>query len=193
MVPNAAFIQPIITPATKAASGHDVDISGKEIIQQGLVPRDVYNEMAKITKALFKRGAELAEKRGLILVDTKYEFGWYRDQLYIIDEIHTPDSSRYWYADRYETNQRDGLPQEQLSKEFVREWLMSKGFQGLEGQHIPEMNDEIVNTISERYIHLYEVMTGKTFERSDPQGEKIEEKIVECLNHKSRTGTLNVS
>src|SRR4029078_4116437 len=124
-----------------------------------------------------KRGTELAEKRGLILVDTKYEFGWYRDQLYIIDEIHTPDSSRYWYADQYEANQRVGLPQEQLSKEFVREWLMSKGFQGLEGQQMPMMDDEFVETVSNRYIHLYELMTGQKFERGDDNLSVIEQSI----------------
>ena len=193
MMANAAFPEPIITPATKAESGHDIDISGKQIIDSGILPRGVYNEMAKITRALFKRGTELAEKRGLILVDTKYEFGWYRDELYIIDEVHTPDSSRYWYADKYQENQKAGSPQEQLSKEFVREWLMSKGFQGLEGQVMPVMDDEIVNVISERYIHLFEVMTGNTFQRSEPGTEKMEEKIMEYLNHKSLTGAPNFS
>jgi len=182
MAANAAFPQPIITPATKAESGHDVDISGEEIIEQGILPRDVYEEMAQITRALFKRGTEFAEKQGLILVDTKYEFGWYRDQLFIIDEVHTPDSSRYWYADRYEANQREGLPQEQLSKEFVREWLMSKGFQGLEGQQMPVMDDEFVNTVSERYIHLYEVMTGKKFEAGSDDPESIRKAIEKNLS-----------
>ncbi len=177
MMANEAFRKPIITPATKAESGHDVDISGDEIIEQEIVPRNVYNEMVKITKALFKRGTELAEKRGLILVDTKYEFGWYRDQLYIIDEVHTPDSSRYWYAAKYEENQRNGQPQEQLSKEFVREWLMSKGFQGLEGQKMPVMDDEFVETVSKRYIHLYELMTGNKFKKGDSNPKVIEEAI----------------
>ena len=163
MKPNEAFREPIITPATKAESGHDVDISGDEIIAQKLLPADVYEQMKRVTKALFKRGTELALQRGLILVDTKYEFGWYRDQLYIIDEVHTPDSSRYWYADRYEENQQRGIPQEQLSKEFVREWLMSKGFQGLEGQTMPEMDEEFVQTVSHRYMQLYEKMTGMKF------------------------------
>ncbi len=119
----------------------------------------------------------MAAKQGLILVDTKYEFGWYRDQLYIIDEVHTPDSSRYWYAEKYDDNSKDGWPQEHLSKEFVREWLMSKGFQGLEGQQMPVMDDDIVNQISERYIHLYEKMTGKAFEKGDDSPETIERAI----------------
>ncbi len=163
MADNEAFPQPIITPATKAEEGHDVDISGEDIVSQGILTLAVYDELVRITRALFKRGTEMAAERGLILVDTKYEFGWYRDQLYIIDEVHTPDSSRYWYAEKYDDNQKNGLPQEHLSKEFVREWLMSKGFQGLEGQQMPEMDDEIVNRISERYIHLYEMMTGRIF------------------------------
>ncbi|MBK9984500.1 MAG: phosphoribosylaminoimidazolesuccinocarboxamide synthase [Saprospiraceae bacterium] len=182
MKDNAAFPQPIITPATKAESGHDVDISGHDIIAQGILSRNVYNEMVKITKALFKRGTEMAAKQGLILVDTKYEFGWYRDQLYIIDEVHTPDSSRYWYADKYEFNQEKGLPQEQLSKEFVREWLMSKGFQGLEGQTMPVMDDEFVETVSNRYIHLYELMTGSTFVRGDEDPVIIQKAIEGSLS-----------
>lgn len=181
MADNEKFPQPIITPATKADSGHDVDISGHEIIAQGILARNVYNELVKITKALFQRGTELAVKQGLILVDTKYEFGWYRDQIYIIDEVHTPDSSRYWYVDKYASNQEQGLPQEQLSKEFVREWLMSKGFQGLEGQLMPGMDDEIVQTISDRYIHLYEVMTGEEFVRSEQDINVIEENIQKSL------------
>ena len=163
MADNEAFPQPIITPATKAEEGHDVDISGADIVSQGILIQPVYDELVRITRALFQRGTEMAAERGLILVDTKYEFGWYRDQLYVIDEVHTPDSSRYWYAEKYDENQKNGRPQEHLSKEFVREWLMSKGFQGLEGQQMPEMDDEIVNRISERYIHLYEMMTGRTF------------------------------
>lgn len=177
MKDNQAFPKPIITPATKAEEGHDVDISGEDIVGQGLVPRNVYNEMVKITRALFERGTEMAAARGLILVDTKYEFGWYRDQIYIIDEVHTPDSSRYWYADKYEHNQQEGKPQEHLSKEFVREWLMSKGFQGLDGQQMPEMDDEIVARISERYIHLYEQMTGQKFAGAPDDAETIERAI----------------
>jgi phosphoribosylaminoimidazole-succinocarboxamide synthase len=165
MVDNEKFDTPIITPATKAEAGHDVDISGEEILATGIVPADVYQELTRITRALYERGSAMALERGLILVDTKYEFGWYRDQIYIIDEIHTPDSSRYWYADRYDDFQREGKPQEQLSKEFVREWLMSKGFQGLDGQAMPVMEDEFVDVVSKRYIHLYETMTGKSFEQ----------------------------
>ena len=178
MKDNQAFPHPIITPATKAEEGHDVDISGEDIIGHGLLPRNVYNEMVKITKALFQRGTEMAAERGLILVDTKYEFGWYRDQLYVIDEVHTPDSSRYWYADKYDENQKAGKPQEHLSKEFVREWLMSKGFQGLDGQQMPDMDDDIVRQISERYIHLYEKMTGKKFEMG-PDDEGTIERAIE--------------
>ena len=183
MADNQAFPRPIITPATKAEEGHDVDISGEDIVGKGLLPRNVYNQMVKITRALFQRGTEMAAERGLILVDTKYEFGWYRDQLYVIDEVHTPDSSRYWYADRYEENQKAGKPQEHLSKEFVREWLMSKGFQGLDGQQMPVMDDGIVQQISERYIHLYEKMTGKDFVKSPDDEETIREAIEEGLKH----------
>ena len=174
MADNEAFPQPIITPATKAEEGHDVDISGADIVSQGILIQPVYDELVRITRALFQRGTEMAAERGLILVDTKYEFGWYRDQLYVIDEVHTPDSSRYWYAEKYDENQKNGRPQEHLSKEFVREWLMSKGFQGLEGQQMPEMDDEIVNRISERYIHLYEMMTGRTFAGAADDAETIE-------------------
>ena len=177
MADNEAFPEPIITPATKADEGHDVDISGEDIVKQGILPADVYHEMVRITKALFQRGTEMAAERGLILVDTKYEFGWYRDQLYIIDEVHTPDSSRYWYAEKYDDNQKNGRPQEHLSKEFVREWLMSKGFQGLEGQQMPVMDDDIVNRISERYIHLYEKMTGRTFTGAADDAVTIERAI----------------
>lgn len=174
MQPNQAFHEPIITPATKAKEGHDVDISGEEIIEQGILSREVYEEMSRITKALYKRGSELAAQQGLILVDTKYEFGWYRDELHIIDEIHTPDSSRYWYADQYEANLRDGKPQEQLSKEFVREWLMSKGFQGLDGQQMPEMDDAFVEMVSNRYISLYEKLTGNKLEPVDEENSTSE-------------------
>ena len=181
MADNEAFPQPIITPATKADTGHDVDISGEEIVKQGLLPAAVYEEMARITRALFQRGTEMAARRGLILVDTKYEFGWYRDELYIIDEVHTPDSSRYWYADRYAQNQLEGKPQEQLSKEFVREWLMSKGFQGLEGQQMPVMDDAFVELVSNRYIHLYEQMTGKDFEKAPDDEDTVVQAIEKSL------------
>jgi len=181
MADNEAFPQPIITPATKADTGHDVDISGEEIVKQGLLPAAVYEEMARITRALYQRGTEMAARRGLILVDTKYEFGWYRDELYIIDEVHTPDSSRYWYADRYAQNQLEGKPQEQLSKEFVREWLMSKGFQGLEGQQMPVMDDAFVELVSNRYIHLYEQMTGKDFEKAPDDEDTVVQAIEKSL------------
>ena len=178
---NEAFPQPIITPATKADTGHDVDISGEDIVKQGIVDRDTYTELVRITKALFQRGTEMAAKQGLILVDTKYEFGWYRDEIYIIDEVHTPDSSRYWYKSSYQDNLDEGLPQEHLSKEFVREWLISKGFQGLAGQQMPAMDDDIVKSISDRYIHLYEVMTGKLFERKEINLSEIEAAVKEKL------------
>jgi phosphoribosylaminoimidazole-succinocarboxamide synthase len=181
MQDNEAFPEPIITPATKADTGHDVDISGAEIVKQGLLPQATYDELVRITKALFRRGTEMAAKQGLILVDTKYEFGWYRDQLYIIDEVHTPDSSRYWYASTYAENLAKGLPQEHLSKEFVREWLMSKGFQGLEGQQMPVMDDGFVDMVSKRYIQLYEQMTGKAFEKGDDNPEVIEAAIEKSL------------
>ena len=178
---NEAFPKPIITPATKADTGHDVDISGEDIVKQGIVSKETYDELARITRALFQRGSEMAASQGLILVDTKYEFGWYRDQLYIIDEVQTPDSSRYWYASPYLDNLEKGLPQEHLSKECVREWLMSKGFQGLEGQQMPEMDDAIVNRISDRYIHLYEVMTGRKFEKVESGMEEMERCIRDAL------------
>ena len=178
---NEAFPQPIITPATKADTGHDVDISGDDIIRQGILDEKTYRELERITRALFLRGTEMAAKQGLILVDTKYEFGWYRDEIYIIDEVHTPDSSRYWYKATYQENLDKGLPQEHLSKEFVREWLMSKGFQGLDGQQMPAMDDVIVNMISDRYIHLYEVMTGSKFNPGDDDPEIIESAIADAL------------
>jgi phosphoribosylaminoimidazole-succinocarboxamide synthase len=178
---NEAFPEPIITPATKADTGHDVDISGVDIVQQGILDENTYGELVRITKELFRRGTEMAAKQGLILVDTKYEFGWYRDEIYIIDEVHTPDSSRYWYAATYQDNLDKGLPQEHLSKEFVREWLMSKEFQGLEGQQMPSMDDDIVKMISDRYIHLYEVMTGSKFVRGEDNLEVIQSAIAEAL------------
>ena len=181
---NEKFPQPIITPATKAAEGHDVDISGEEIVEQGIVSQETYDELVRITRALFQRGTEMAARQGLILVDTKYEFGWYRDQLYIIDEIHTPDSSRYWYLNSYQQNLDKGLPQEHLSKEFVREWLMSKGFQGLEGQQMPQMDDEIVNMISDRYIHLYETVTGNSFTKVEVDLGEMEDAINQALASK---------
>lgn len=167
---NDRLPEPIITPTTKASEGHDEDISRAEILRQGLVSEADYSQLEAYTKALFQRGTALAAERGLILVDTKYEFGKLGDRIYLIDEIHTPDSSRYFYADSYENLQREGKPQRQLSKEFVRQWLIENGFQGQEGQQIPEMTDKIVSSISERYIELYEHITGEPFkypEQSD--------------------------
>ena len=164
---NDRFPEPIITPASKAEEGHDEDISREEIIQKELVPEAIYLQMENYTRALFQRGTEIAAKRGLILVDTKYEFGLLNDKVILIDEIHTPDSSRYFYSDGYNERQIKGEPQKQLSKEFVRQWLMENGFQGLEGQKIPEMPEEFVQTITDRYIELYERITGKTFIKSE--------------------------
>lgn len=165
MKENDRFPEPIITPATKAEEGHDLDISKEDIIARGIVSAEDYAVLEKYTRTLFDFGTKYAAEKGLILVDTKYEFGKADGQIYLIDEIHTPDSSRYFYADTYQANQDAGLPQKQLSKEFVREWLMENGFQGLDGQQMPAMPDDFVQTVSERYIHLYEKITGKTFER----------------------------
>ena len=175
------FPEAIITPATKAEEGHDLDISREEIIQQKLVDGDDYQKMESYTRQLFARGSEEAAKQGLILVDTKYEFGRANDQVYLIDEVHTPDSSRYFYADTYQENQDKGLPQKQLSKEFVREWLIENGFQGLEGQQVPEMNDEIVDSITDRYTELYERLTGEKFQPAidDDPLQRIEKNVLE--------------
>ncbi|MEM6397454.1 MAG: phosphoribosylaminoimidazolesuccinocarboxamide synthase [Bacteroidota bacterium] len=158
-----AFPEPIITPATKAEEGHDLDISRQDILSQGIVSAEVYEQLEAYTKALYARGTAMAAERGLILVDTKYEFGMKDGKIYLIDEIHTPDSSRYFYKEGYEARQKAGERQKQLSKEFVREWLMENGFQGKEGQQIPEMPDEFVDQISRRYIELYERVTGRKF------------------------------
>ena len=181
MVENQRFPEPIITPTTKADEGHDMNISREEIISQGLVSADDYAVMEDYTRKLFARGQETAAKHGLILVDTKYEFGKRDGKVYLIDEIHTPDSSRYFYADGYEENLEKGLPQRQLSKEFVREWLMSNGFQGLEGQKVPEMTPEIVNGITDRYIELYEHITGEKFVKTDYSADLIEQHIKDYL------------
>ena len=184
MKEHQRFEKPIITPTTKADEGHDEDISREEIIRQGLISEDDYKQIEEITYKLFQRGSEIAAKHGLILVDTKYEFGKIGDQIYLMDEIHTPDSSRYFIADQYEECFEKGLPVKQLSKEFVREWLMANGFQGQEGQQVPEMTPEIVNSISERYIELYEKVTGKTFEKADKSDnilQRIEKNIANCL------------
>lgn len=161
---NDKLPQPIITPTTKAHEGHDEDISREEIIARGIVAEDKYIQLEKYALALFERGTEIAAEQGLLLVDTKYEFGEKEGVIYLIDEVHTPDSSRYFYADTYTKNQAAGLAQKQLSKEFVREWLIENGFQGKDGQQIPEMTDEKVTEISNRYIELYEKVTGEKFE-----------------------------
>ena len=184
MKEHQRFEKPIITPTTKADEGHDEDISREEIIRQGLISEEDYKQIEEITYKLFQRGSEIAAKHGLILVDTKYEFGKIGDQIYLMDEIHTPDSSRYFIADEYEECFEKGLPVKQLSKEFVREWLMANGFQGQEGQQVPEMTPEIVSSISERYIELYEKVTGKKFEKADESDDilkRIEKNIAECL------------
>ena len=167
MKEHEAFTQPIITPTTKATEGHDEDISKEEIIKQGLVSKEDYQQLEKYTAALFARGSEMARQKGLILVDTKYEFGKHDGKIYLIDEIHTPDSSRYFYREGYEERQQKGEPQKQLSKEFVREWLMENGFQGQAGQAVPEMSDDFVQQVSERYIELYESITGESFHKAD--------------------------
>lgn len=175
MKENDQFPVPIITPATKADEGHDEDISREDIIAKGIVPEDIYVQLEKYTRALFQRGTEMAAERGLILVDTKYEFGIRDGKVILIDEIHTPDSSRYFYADGYEERQAKGEPQKQLSKEFVRQWLIEHDFQGLDGQTMPDMPDSFVNTITERYIELYEKITGRKFEPADTSN--IQERI----------------
>ncbi|MFN3557552.1 MAG: phosphoribosylaminoimidazolesuccinocarboxamide synthase [Bacteroidales bacterium] len=163
---NQAFPQPIITPTTKANEGHDEDISREEILGKGWVSPEDYHILEEATRKLFQRGSELAAQKGLILVDTKYEFGKANGQIYLIDEIHTPDSSRYFYAQGYEQRLGANQPQKQLSKEFVREWLMANGFQGKEGQQIPQMTPEVVEGISSRYIELFETITGEPFQKA---------------------------
>ncbi len=160
---NERFPEPIITPTTKAAEGHDEDISREEIIARGIVSKEDYEQVEKYTRALFARGTEIAASKGLILVDTKYEFGKADGKVILMDEIHTPDSSRYFYADGYQEKFEKGEPQKQLSKEFVRQWLIENGFMGKEGQQVPEMTDEYCETVSHRYIELYEDITGKKF------------------------------
>ena len=187
MVENQQFPEPIITPTTKAAAGHDEDISKEEIIASGLVSREDYEQLERYTRAIFQRGSEIAARMGLILVDTKYEFGKKDGVIYIMDEIHTPDSSRYFYADGYAERLARGEHQKQLSKEFVREWLMANGFQGLPGQQIPDMTPEIVAGITDRYIELYEQITGEKFveggesSTSEEILHRIEKNVSECL------------
>lgn len=183
MKENQKFPEPIITPATKADEGHDEDISREEIIAQGIVSEADYLKLEEYTRKIFQRGTEIAAKQGLILVDTKYEFGKIGDEIYLMDEIHTPDSSRYFYADTYQELLTANQPQRQLSKEFVREWLMAGGFQGKEGQSIPEMTDEFVQSVTDRYIELYEKVTGETFVKadvSDPVA-RIQRNVEACL------------
>ena len=183
MVENQKFPEPIITPTTKAAEGHDEDISKEEIIAQGIVSREDYEQLEAYTRALFQRGTEIAARQGLILVDTKYEFGKRDGKIILMDEIHTPDSSRYFYAEGYEERQAAGERQKQLSKEFVREWLMANGFQGQEGQKVPDMTPEVVGGITDRYVELYEHVPGEAFVPADCEdiSARIEKNINDFL------------
>lgn len=180
---NQRFETPIITPTTKADEGHDENISKEEIIAQGLVSKEDYEQLEKYTCELFKRGTEMAKEKGLILVDTKYEFGKKDGKIYLIDEIHTPDSSRYFYSDGYEERFQKGEEQKQLSKEFVRKWLMENGFQGQEGQKVPEMSEEYCLSVSERYIELYEKIVGEKFIKADTKDleARIENHVIKFL------------
>lgn len=185
MIENDAFPTPIITPATKADEGHDEDISREAIIEQGIVSEKEYKKLEEYTQLLFQRGSELAQAKGLILVDTKYEFGKTSEgEIVLIDEIHTPDSSRYFYAEGYQERQKRGEVQKQLSKEFVRQWLIKNNFQGLEGQTVPEMSESYIQEVSQRYIELYENITGKTFikEDNDQLEARIEQNILNYLS-----------
>ena len=186
MVENQKFAEPIITPTTKADEGHDEDISREEIIAQGLVDEADYVMLEDYTRKLFLRGTEMAAEKGLILVDTKYEFGKKDGKIYLIDEIHTPDSSRYFYSEGYEERLANGQSQKQLSKEFVRQWLIENGFQGREGQSVPEMSEEFVTSVSDRYIELFENITGDTFVKSDTSkiNGRIESAVNEFLKNK---------
>ncbi len=183
MKENDKFPQPIITPSTKADEGHDEDISREEILKQGLVSERDYIKMEEYTHKLFAIGTEMAKQQGLILVDTKYEFGYYNGEITLMDEIHTPDSSRYFYADGYQERQDKGEKQKQLSKEFVREWLMANGFQGKEGQKMPDMPDSFVNEVTARYIELFEKITGRKFEKADTNNilERIEKNVLSVI------------
>ena len=181
MVEHQKFPIPIITPSTKADFGHDEDISREDILRKGIVKEKDYLKLEEFTRTVFQRGSEMADERGLILVDTKYEFGKKDGKIFLIDEIHTPDSSRYFYKDGYHQRQENGEPQKQLSKEFVREWLMENGFQGKDGQKIPEMNKEFVESVSNRYIELFEKVSGTKFEKPDFKNpiERIEKNVLE--------------
>lgn len=184
MKENQKFPEPIITPTTKAEAGHDENISREEIIKQGIVSKEDYETMERYTRALFARGSEMAAKKGLILVDTKYEFGKRDGKVYLIDEIHTPDSSRYFYADGYEERFEKGEAQRQLSKEFVRQWLIENGFMGKAGQTVPEMTDEYCQSVSDRYIELYKHITGLKFQKEEHAdiAARIEKNVTEYLN-----------
>ena len=182
---NDKLPEPIITPTTKASVGHDEDISKEQILARGIVSAEDYEQLEKYTRALFARGTEIAAKQGLILVDTKYEFGKVGDTIYLIDEIHTPDSSRYFYSEGYNDRQQAGEPQKQLSKEFVRKWLIENGFQGKDGQVVPEMTPEIVQSISERYIELFEQITGEPFVK--PGGENVLARVEKAINNELTT------
>ena len=183
MKENQRFPEPIITPTTKAEAGHDENISKEEIIAQGIVSKEDYEQIEQYTRLLFQRGTEIAAQKGLILVDTKYEFGKRDGKIYLIDEIHTPDSSRYFYANGYEEKFAKGEPQRQLSKEFVRQWLIENGFMGKEGQQVPEMTDEYVNSVSDRYIELYEHIVGEPFAKASSEdiAARIEKNVKEFL------------
>ena len=188
MKQNDPFPSPIITPATKAEEGHDEDISREDILTNGIVTEEIYQLIEKYTYDLFERGQNMAHERNLILVDTKYEFGIYEGKVHLIDEIHTPDSSRYFYLEGYENRQQAGEPQPQLSKEFVREWLMSKGFQGKEGQIMPDMPDDFVQEVSSKYIKLYNLLIPNAFEKadiSDPSN-RIHNNVLAFLESNSR-------
>lgn len=183
MKENQKFPEPIITPTTKAAEGHDENISREEIIAQGLVSEEDYRQMEEYTRALFRRGSEMAAEKGLILVDTKYEFGKRDGKVILIDEIHTPDSSRYFYADGYQERFEKGEEQRQLSKEFVRQWLIDHNFMGQEGQTVPEMTPEFINSVSDRYIELYEHVTGNKFVKAEGAdlAARIEDHVTDCI------------
>jgi phosphoribosylaminoimidazole-succinocarboxamide synthase len=191
MKENDRFPDPIITPAVKANEGHDEDISREEILRNHLVSEDIYLQMEDYTRKLFQRGTEMAAAQGLILVDTKYEFGLHGGKVVLMDEIHTPDSSRYFYLEGYEERQRKGEPQQQLSKEFVRQWLIEQGFQGLEGQTMPVMDDQMVGLVSQRYIDLYERLTGQVFQAGeyDYLHQRIQGAVERYLSHNSLIGS----
>ena len=191
MKENDKFPRPIITPSTKAKEGHDEDISKDQIISSGMVEKSVYEKLETITGRLFERGTEIAEERGLILVDTKYEFGKFQGEIMLIDEIHTPDSSRYFYKDSYTERQEKSEPQRQLSKEFVREWLISEGFMGQKGQSVPEMTDEIINNIAARYHELFEKFTGEKMETLHPGD--IENRIKENIDKSIKKLNFNLN